>query len=1464
LTNKYTLQYMKNFKVALLALVVLITAQTISGQQIKENSGNNDEVYFSFPIHSKSEISSITKQISIDNVRHDTVWAYASMKQFLTFSKLGYNITLLPHPGDAPGVVMKDHFTINSPSTNAWNVYPTYSGYETLMSDFQTLYPTICKTQTIATLASGRKLIVVKISDNVATDEAEPEFLYTSSIHGDETTGYVMLLHLIDYLLSNYGTNSEATDLVNGMEIYICPLANPDGTYYGGDNTVLGSRRGNANNVDMNRNYPDPQDGDHPDGYSWQPETVAFMDFATQHHFIAATNFHGGAEVVNYPWDTWATLSADDAWWQYVSHEYADTAKSHASSLGNTTYMTSVTSTGVTDGYAWYEVNGGRQDYMNYWHHCREYTIEISNTKTVAAAQLPTYWEYNWRSLILFLKETRYGLHGIITDQATGSPVAAKVFISGHDLNNSEVYSSANPGDYHRLLIAGTYTLTISATGYQTKTIPGVIITNHSTTNLDIQLSRLASVTTMAATSVTTSSAVLYGTVNPNGIAATYHFEWGTTTSYGNSTPTLSAGSGVLDVLVNASISGLASGTLYHFRIVATNSNGTNNGNDLTFTTLCGSITSFPWNEGFENAGVIPNCWTQERVASSGIDFTFITGNGTGYPAAAHGGTYNACLKDASTADNKTKLITPSINLTSLGSPVLKFYHTQSVWSGRQDQLIVYYRTSLTGTWTTLVTYTASITAWTLETISLPSASSDYYLAFEGNAKYGRGVCIDDVSITGTVTPTLTVTPSDQPVTAAAGSTSFTATTGSAWTATTPQTWCTVTPSGTGTGTIVATYSLNTTPSSRVASITVTVSGVTPVVVTVTQAAPTLSVSPADRPVTADAGSTTFNVTSNSAWSVSSNQTWCTVTPSGTGTGIITANYTANTLLSPRAANITVTVAGATPVIVTVTQAAFVPTLSVTPADQPVTDVAGNTSFTVTSNTTWAASSDQTWCTVTPSGSGNGTITATYADNFTLFPRIANVTVNVTGLAPVVVTVTQAAAPAPEYNYTIANDVQTSDKTLEFDLYLLDTQPSVPLELSIIQAGILVNNAIAGSGTITASIISGSSELVTAQQPTVITWATGTPNACIKIAPKAGPGCGTGTIISTTGLGTRICRVRITNSIPFAAGTQANMAFNFTLVPYATRVFQYSGTPCANNVITSTLTNCFSLASNPVLNGPPSLSVSPSNQSVSSPAGTVPFDVTSNTSWTASSNQSWCTVTSSSFGNGTITANYSENTNPSPRVANVTVTVTGLTPAVVTVTQDGTSIKTVNLSVLLQGLYTGLSTMHPAMNESGPHWDPTIADKLTIELHDGSNYSTIVYTASNVSLYTNGTASFTTPSTYNGNYYVTIRNRNHILTTTALPVSFSSSVINYDFDALAKAYGDNLALLIDGRYVIYAGDENQDGNVDGYDLAEIGNMVDAFASGYIKEDINGDGTMDGYDLAISGNNTDGFVGSITP
>jgi hypothetical protein len=88
----------------------------------------------------------------------------------------------------------------------------------------------------------------------------------------------------------------------------------------------------------------------------------------------------------------------------------------------------------------------------------------------------------------------------------------------------------------------------------------------------------------------------------------------------------------------------------------------------------------------------------------------------------------------------------------------------------------------------------------------------------------------------------------------------------------------------------------------------------------------------------------------------------------------------------------------------------------------------------------------------------------------------------------------------------------------------------------------------------------------------------------------------------------------------------------------------------------------------------PILAVQPTNQDVSTEAGTTNFTVTSNTDWTTSSDVTWCTATPSGSGNGTIIANYDMNDTYDQRMATILIAVTGLTPIPVTVTQDASTV----------------------------------------------------------------------------------------------------------------------------------------------------------------------------------------------
>jgi len=452
--------------------------------QIEEYFKEKGERYFSFTISNKTELDKLSGIISIDRTDGNQVIANANLQEFLRFLEFGLDYRFLPHPAELLEDVALSYEEIKTRTD--WNFYPTYDGYVGLMNGFAANYPTLCQIYNIGTLNSGRQLLVARISKDVGQPGTKPRFLLTSSMHGDELTGYVLSLHLIDYLLLNYGSDPKVTRLVDSIDIWINPLANPDGTYYGGNNTVTGAIRRNANNVDLNRNYPDPAAGPNPDGNAWQPETIAFMNFAEQYKFNISSNIHGGAEVCNYPWDTWQQLTADNAWWVYTMREYADTVHAYSPPP----YFRSFNN-GITNGYAWYSITGGRQDYMNYFQNCREFCLEISNNKTPPAAQLPTFWNYNYHSFLNYIEQSLYGLRGTVTNSVTGTPVRAKVEIIGFDINNSFVYSNASAGNYHRYLIAGTYNITFSAPCYETITIPNVSVGNRQTTWLNVQMTAL-------------------------------------------------------------------------------------------------------------------------------------------------------------------------------------------------------------------------------------------------------------------------------------------------------------------------------------------------------------------------------------------------------------------------------------------------------------------------------------------------------------------------------------------------------------------------------------------------------------------------------------------------------------------------------------------------------------------------------------------------------------------------------------------------------------------------------------------------------------------------------------------------------------------------------------------------------------------------------------------------------------
>ncbi|MDX9892131.1 MAG: M6 family metalloprotease domain-containing protein [Bacteroidales bacterium] len=214
------------------------------------------------------------------------------------------------------------------------------------------------------------------------------------------------------------------------------------------------------------------------------------------------------------------------------------------------------------------------------------------------------------------------------------------------------------------------------------------------------------------------------------------------------STLKLAPNGGTLYVKYNALTVGSHSGTI-------TLSSGTAQPVTVNlYGTICDVISTFPFTEGFEN-GSLPSCWAQ-TFETGQVNWIFQNGghNGgssTNHPTFAHSGTKNGLFFHDSYSQNKTKLITPSLNVTLISNPQLTFWRAHPAWGGDVDELKVFYRTGPTANWVLLNTYSTSTESWTLTTINLPNPSSTYYIAFEAKSNYGYGVSIDDISVHATV-----------------------------------------------------------------------------------------------------------------------------------------------------------------------------------------------------------------------------------------------------------------------------------------------------------------------------------------------------------------------------------------------------------------------------------------------------------------------------------------------------------------------------------------------------------------------------------------------------------------------------------------------------------------------------------------------------------------------------------------
>ncbi|MEU4730988.1 M14 family metallopeptidase [Streptomyces sp. NPDC023588] len=278
--------------------------------------------------------------VSIDEVDARSVVVSADTMQAKKLRAQGYQLNALPGPPDRslPGVAASP---MDFPSADS--KYHNYAEATAEINQRIAQYPSIMTKQVIGKSYQGRDLIAIKISDNAATDEAEPEVLFTHHQHAREHLTVEMALYLLNEFGSKYGTDARVTNAVNGREIWIIPDLNPDGGEYdiatGSYRSWRKNRQPNSGSsyigTDENRNW----------NYKWgccggsssskssetyrgpaaesAPEVKVVSDFVRgrvvggKQQIKAAIDFHTYSELVLWPFgytynDTAPGLTADD------------------------------------------------------------------------------------------------------------------------------------------------------------------------------------------------------------------------------------------------------------------------------------------------------------------------------------------------------------------------------------------------------------------------------------------------------------------------------------------------------------------------------------------------------------------------------------------------------------------------------------------------------------------------------------------------------------------------------------------------------------------------------------------------------------------------------------------------------------------------------------------------------------------------------------------------------------------------------------------------------------------------------------------------------------------------------------------------------------------------------------------------------------------------------------------------
>jgi len=306
-------------------------------------------------------------------------------------------------------------------------------------------YPDITEIERIGSSVQGRPVIALVISSGGT--KGKPRVRLTGSIHGNEYISGEILFRFIDYLTSEYGVNQSITELVNERCIAIIPIFNPDGHEFG--------RRYNANNVDLNRNFPFY--GSLPRRYHYQgkapfdqPESRAMKDYSVKGFHLSVT-FHSGEVIVNLPFDYGTTKEEifpdeDGLLWE-LGRIYANSGTPRIFKENPDIYR--YATEGILNGGDWYVIDGSLQDWSYKETGCIDMTVEVARSSPLTQSGIEEVFLYNRDSLLAYIEAAGNGVWGKVTDEK-GAPLEG-VSIKRDGVNDFTVYTDKD-GYFMRLL----------------------------------------------------------------------------------------------------------------------------------------------------------------------------------------------------------------------------------------------------------------------------------------------------------------------------------------------------------------------------------------------------------------------------------------------------------------------------------------------------------------------------------------------------------------------------------------------------------------------------------------------------------------------------------------------------------------------------------------------------------------------------------------------------------------------------------------------------------------------------------------------------------------------------------------------------------------------------------------------------------------------------------------------------